>query len=153
MMHVALVTYTGLPQLAADDRLLQRALRERGHRADAVVWDDPTVEWGHYDLIVIRSCWDYHLRPDAFLTWISHLEGLGALLGNPPSLLRWNLDKRYLLDLIARGEEGRPGRTAGRAWLGRRGGEASDRRDRVSHLADKRSGSKRRAGAAGGLAR
>jgi glutathione synthase/RimK-type ligase-like ATP-grasp enzyme len=103
MMHVALVTYAGLPQLAADDRLLQRALRERGHRADAVVWDDPTVEWGHYDLIVIRSCWDYHLRPDAFLAWISHLEGLGVLLGNPPGLLRWNLDKRYLLDLMARG--------------------------------------------------
>jgi glutathione synthase/RimK-type ligase-like ATP-grasp enzyme len=103
MMRVALVTYAGLPQLAADDRLLRRALRERGHRADAVVWDDPDVAWQDYDLIVVRSCWDYHLRPGAFLAWIARLEALGAPLWNPPGLLRWNLDKRYLLDLAARG--------------------------------------------------
>jgi glutathione synthase/RimK-type ligase-like ATP-grasp enzyme len=102
-MHVALVTYAGLPQLAADDRLLQRALRERGHRAEAVVWDDPDVAWHAYDQIVVRSCWDYHLRSGAFLAWIARLEHLGAPLWNPPALLRWNLDKRYLLDLAARG--------------------------------------------------
>lgn len=102
-MRVALVTYAGLPQLAADDRLLQRALRERGHRADAVVWDDPDAAWQAYDLIVVRSCWDYHLRPDVFLGWIARLEQLGAPLLNPPALLRWNLNKRYLLDLAARG--------------------------------------------------
>lgn len=103
MMRVALATYAELPQLAADDRLLRRTLSERGHRADAVVWDDPDVAWQDYDLIVVRSCWDYHLRPDAFRAWISRLEALGAPLWNPPELLRWNLDKRYLLDLAARG--------------------------------------------------
>jgi glutathione synthase/RimK-type ligase-like ATP-grasp enzyme len=102
-MQIALATYRGLPQLAPDDQLLQCALTERGHRADVVVWDDPDVQWEYYDLIVVRSCWDYHLRPNSFLTWIARLEVLGAPLWNPPALLRWNLDKHYLLDLAARG--------------------------------------------------
>lgn len=102
-MHIALATYRALPQLAKDDQLLQAALTARGHRADAVVWDDPDVAWQHYDLIMVRSCWDYHLRPAAFRAWITRLETLGVPLWNPPALLRWNLDKRYLLDLAGRG--------------------------------------------------
>ena len=59
-MLIALVTYRGLPDLAADDRLLRDALLRRGAGVDAVVWDDPDVDWSRYDEIVVRSTWDYH---------------------------------------------------------------------------------------------
>lgn len=102
-MRFALATYRELPLLAADDQLLQTALLRRGYAADAVVWDDPTVDWQRYDAVVVRSCWDYHRRPDDFRGWIDRLERLGVRLWNPPALLRWNLDKRYLRDLADRG--------------------------------------------------
>lgn len=101
MRLLALVTWSGLPGLAADDRLLRDALVRRGDRVDAVAWDDPNIAWNDYDAIVVRSTWDYHKRVDEFRAWIDSLNG--ARLWNPASVLRWNIHKSYLLDLQARG--------------------------------------------------
>jgi glutathione synthase/RimK-type ligase-like ATP-grasp enzyme len=101
MLKVAIVTWRGLRELAPDDRLLRDALQRRGVDACAVVWDDPDVDWRTFDAIVIRSTWDYHKRVDDFRAWLDAMEGLP--LWNPPSLLRWNIHKSYLLELEARG--------------------------------------------------
>ncbi len=100
-MHVGIATYARLPQLVEDDQLIMRTLREHGHVVDAVIWDDPTVTWPSYDTVLVRSCWDYHKRPVAFLAWIDRLEGMQVQLWNPPQLLRWNHDKHYLIELAA----------------------------------------------------
>lgn len=97
-MLSALVTWSGLPELAEDDRLLLAHLDAR-----AVVWDDPAVDWRAFDAVVIRSTWDYHKRIGEFRAWIDRLDASGARLWNPPALLRWNTHKRYLIDLAARG--------------------------------------------------
>ncbi|HVG23632.1 MAG TPA: hypothetical protein VND45_05715 [Thermoanaerobaculia bacterium] len=97
------MTWRGLPQLAADDRLVVDALRRRGATVDAVIWDDPAVDWRRYGAIVVRSTWDYHKRVDEFRAWLDRMEGLP--LWNPPALLRRNIHKSYLLDLQAQGIE------------------------------------------------
>jgi glutathione synthase/RimK-type ligase-like ATP-grasp enzyme len=68
-----------------------------------LVWDDEGVEWREWDLVVIRSCWDYHLKVDRFLAWLQHLEAEGVAVANTPSLLRWNMHKGYLLDVARAG--------------------------------------------------
>ena len=100
--NVALVTYSGLPALSDDDRLLIPALRRLGVGAVPVAWD-AAVEWGRFDHVVIRSCWDYHLRAAEFLRWTEGLERLGIPLHNSARLVRWNADKRYLRQLQAAG--------------------------------------------------
>jgi glutathione synthase/RimK-type ligase-like ATP-grasp enzyme len=100
-MLTALVTWRGLPELAADDRLLRDALVRRGVAVDAVIWDDAAVDWNAYDAIVVRSTWDYHTRVEEFGAWINRMDGLP--LWNPPEVLRWNAHKSYLLDLEKRG--------------------------------------------------
>ena len=100
-MLIALVTWRGLPELAADDRVRRDALVRRGAEARAVVWDDASVEWRAFDAIVIRSTWDYHTRIGEFRAWLDAMEGLP--LWNPPDVLRWNTHKSYLLELQARG--------------------------------------------------
>jgi glutathione synthase/RimK-type ligase-like ATP-grasp enzyme len=68
---------------------------------DAVpaVWDSD-VDWDAFDLVVVRSAWDYAERRDAFLAWA---RSLGRVL-NPVAVLEWNTDKqRYLTDLAAAG--------------------------------------------------
>ena len=97
--RVAFVTYRGLPDLNADDRLAATALTDLGLRADAVCWDDAGVDWPSYGAVVLRSTWDYYLRVAEFHTWIDRLEATGTRLWNPPRLLRWNTDKRYLAHL------------------------------------------------------
>lgn len=100
--RVALVTCSVLPDGWADDHALALALEERGASAEFLVWDDPAVEWDHYDLVVLRSPWDYTGRRDEFLGWA---DSVGPGLRNSAGLLRWNSDKHYLAEL---GEAGVP---------------------------------------------
>ncbi len=101
--RLALATYRRLPDLAPDDRLLIPALATLGITAAPLVWDDGAAQWGDLDAVVVRSCWDYHLRLGEFLHWLERLEQRGIPVLNPPALVRWNTDKSYLLDLAARG--------------------------------------------------
>ena len=101
-MRIAFVTYRALPQLSDDDRLAVAELRHHDIAVESAVWDSPLVDWSVYDALVIRSVWDYHLRPREFETWLALVERLGVPLWNPASLVRWSMDKRYLLDLAER---------------------------------------------------
>jgi len=83
-----------------DDHRLATELRGRGGRVALLAWDDPGADWDAFDLVVIRSTWDYTRRRDAFVAWA---ERIGDRLRNPPALVRWNADKRYLADLAAAG--------------------------------------------------
>lgn len=97
-MHIALVTYKGLPKLSKSDRILQSALQEEAYHVSAVCWD-AKVDWKSFDLIILRSCWDYHYRIEEFLTWIDNLERLNIKIINPVSLVKWNYSKQYLYEL------------------------------------------------------
>jgi glutathione synthase/RimK-type ligase-like ATP-grasp enzyme len=100
--RVAFVTYQGLRGLNADDRLAADALAALGIRTDSVCWDDPAVDWLAYSAVVLRSTWDYQHRLCEFHAWIDRMETSGARLWNPPHVLRWNTDKRYLARLSHR---------------------------------------------------
>jgi len=119
--RVGLATYRRLPNLSADDRLVVPALAAFGLRAEAVVWDQPDVP-PDVTAVVIRSCWDYHLRIDEFLSWLSGLEHRGVRVLNPPPLIRWNADKHYLLDLSSRGVATVPTRVVRKGERGRLAG-------------------------------
>jgi glutathione synthase/RimK-type ligase-like ATP-grasp enzyme len=97
--RIALVTYRGLPNLNADDRRAATALADLGLRSDAVCWDDAAVDWLAYRAVILRSTWDYHHRVAEFHAWIDRMAALGTRLWNPPRVLRWNTDKRYLARL------------------------------------------------------
>lgn len=95
--RIALVTCSDLPQGDPEDRALVVALAERQAQASIVVWDDPAVDWSAFDLVVLRSVWDYSLRREEFLAWA---EGVPSLR-NPVNVIRWNSDKHYI-DALAK---------------------------------------------------
>jgi glutathione synthase/RimK-type ligase-like ATP-grasp enzyme len=101
--RVALATYRSAPHLAPDDQLLPPALATLGISGEPVVWSDHSERWTEFDAVVIRSCWDYHLHFADFLAWLARLDTADVAVWNSPSLVRWNADKRYLLDLARRG--------------------------------------------------
>jgi hypothetical protein len=93
--RVALATCAAFPELPLDDPLLLEELRDRGVAAEPAVWDAPDVDWGGYDLVVIRATYDYVWDREKFLRWV---DGLPRVL-NPPEVVHWNTDKRYLAEL------------------------------------------------------
>jgi hypothetical protein len=66
---------------------------------EAVVWDDPTVDWDRYGLVVLRSPWDYAPRRDEFVAWAAGI----PRLANAAAVVSWNTDKRYLAELDGAG--------------------------------------------------
>lgn len=97
-MSAALVTASTLSRPDPDLALLAEAFRLRGVEASIVVWDDPTVRWGDFELAVVRSTWDYLEKLARFTAWIDATARVTRLV-NPAEMLRWNLHKRYLLAL------------------------------------------------------
>lgn len=95
MTRVALATCAEVAEGDEDSPALVAALAERGIEAVPAVWDDSAVDWGRFDLVVVRSTWDYAERRGDFLAWA---ERLPRVL-NPPAVLRWNTDKHYLREL------------------------------------------------------
>jgi glutathione synthase/RimK-type ligase-like ATP-grasp enzyme len=97
--RVALATCGEIPEGDEDFPALISALAELGVGAEPAVWDGE-VDWSGFDLVVIRSTWDYAERRDAFLAWARSL----PRVLNPLPVLEWNTDKqRYLTDLAAAG--------------------------------------------------
>lgn len=102
-VRVALVTCRDLAELTESDQVLAAALRARGIAADPAIWNDAETDWRRYDLVVIRSPWDYFHHIGEFIGWIDRLEAAGVPLANDPAVLRWNSHKRYLRELADRG--------------------------------------------------
>ena len=94
-LRVALATCADVPRGDEDALPLIEALASRGVEATPAVWDDERVRWADFDLVVVRSTWDYPDRRNAFLTWA----GSVPRVLNAPEVLRWNTDKRYLATL------------------------------------------------------
>jgi glutathione synthase/RimK-type ligase-like ATP-grasp enzyme len=103
MTKVAFVTYAALPLLYDDDRIAADLLRSRGVVVEAVLWDSAEVRWEEFGAVVLRSCWEYHLRTEEFLDWIAAMEQRAVRLWNPPSVVRENADKHYLRRLANEG--------------------------------------------------
>ncbi|RYU77983.1 ATP-grasp domain-containing protein [Hymenobacter persicinus] len=118
-MNIALVTCQSLAQYAAptvddEDALLTRYLHQQGHRVTAEIWTDPAVDWLAYEVVVLKSPWDYFDRVQEFYAWLDRIEALGVRLLNPVARVRWNADKKYLADMEQAGARIVPTR-----WLSR----------------------------------
>lgn len=99
---VALATARGFWELDQDGGPLVAALDDVGITGTPQIWDDPAVHWQSFDLVVLRSVWDYADRGAEFLSWIDAVSA-AAPLANPAEIVRWNTDKHYLADLGAAG--------------------------------------------------
>lgn len=92
--RIALATCSALPDLDSDDAGLVDGLRAGGAEVVAAVWDDPAVVWSDFDLVVVRSTWDYTDRPAEFAAWARAVEA-ATTLANPADVIVWNMDKSY----------------------------------------------------------
>jgi len=97
--HVGFVTCLRWPDCSESDGYVKRALELRDVAVTALPWNDPERRFDGFDAVVFRSSWDYHHAPEAYLDWLRRWEEAGVQFWNAPELIRWNLSKRYLLDL------------------------------------------------------
>ena len=106
-----------LDAFVAYDELAIPPLGALGWTVDTVSWC-ADADWAAYDVVVIRTPWDYQDHPEAFLEVLERIDR-STRLENGLDVVRWNLDKAYLRDLEARGVPIVPTR-----WLDQLGADA-----------------------------
>jgi glutathione synthase/RimK-type ligase-like ATP-grasp enzyme len=101
--RIALCTWSDPSYVDPEPPQIAEALRSRGIEAEVVVWH-AEVDWAAFDLVVVRSTWDYFDRLDEFLDWTDRVSSVSRII-NSPKVIRWNSHKGYLAEL---GEAGIP---------------------------------------------
>ena len=111
VFHPRIVLASGRRLSDGGDPGLVEALRRRGLSARWMSWDDPQTEKA--DLVILAAVSDPADRRKDFLTWTTRVRNLL----NPPAVLAWNSDKRYLTDLAAAGISMTPRHAKGSATV------------------------------------
>jgi glutathione synthase/RimK-type ligase-like ATP-grasp enzyme len=86
----------------SDDELAVEPLTSLGWHVETVSWRETGVDWSRFDLVVIRTTWDYQKYPAEFIATLERID-TATRLENSLDVVRWNLDKRYLRELYSRG--------------------------------------------------
>ncbi len=103
MKDIAWVTCQRCKDLTTTEQLVVVLLSAHGPSVEPVVWDDPRVNWNAYRRIIIRSVWDYHLKIQHFLSWLTMLKQDNLYVCNPVDVLIWNHHKFYLEGMSKKG--------------------------------------------------
>ena len=103
MKRCAFLSMDNPDDFTIDDDLACEPLKQLGWHVETVSWRKPNVVWDDFDLVIIRSPWDYQNAPQDFMRVLERIDASKAELQNPLALVRWNLDKRYLRELEQRG--------------------------------------------------
>ncbi len=96
-MRIALARCKVLPEHDMDEAPTLAALRDAGHHAETINWDDDHDPAG-YDAVVIRATWNYINDLPGYLDWVDATAHATRLF-NAPADIRWNTHKRYLIQL------------------------------------------------------
>ena len=85
-----------------EDNYVKTALEKLGLKVGRYSWDNKTFDWSTTKYVLFRTTWDYFDRFDEFSTWLNNVSKQTKLL-NSEAIIRWNIDKHYLLDLQKNG--------------------------------------------------
>ncbi len=97
---IVILTSRELSKGSPDDQIFMEALRNKGLQVKNVIWDETAPsDLLKSSMVIWRSPWDYHQKIELILEWLKKAETLSINCFNPPSLVLWNISKKYLLDI------------------------------------------------------
>lgn len=85
-----------------EEGILSEALLKEGINSERVIWSDPKINWSNADYLLFRTTWDYFDRFNEFENWLNQIEKTVPTI-NCIKTVKWNLDKKYLLELEKKG--------------------------------------------------
>ncbi|MBL8811956.1 MAG: hypothetical protein JNM43_17455 [Planctomycetaceae bacterium] len=103
MREIAFLSMDSLEEFVSYDQLVIDQLKDLGIRAVEVSWRTRTPDWDRFELVVIRTPWDYQKDAAGFLRVLEQIERSSAKLLNSLECVKWNIRKTYLQDLEMRG--------------------------------------------------
>ncbi len=103
-VRIAFLTETRFAELYEDDRLAAEELRRRGHEVLPALWTQtPAVALDAFDVVVMRSPWDWFHHRAQFRRYLESLHSTRARVVNTAATMLAFADKTYLPRLAAQG--------------------------------------------------
>jgi glutathione synthase/RimK-type ligase-like ATP-grasp enzyme len=106
-LNLAIVTCESMGEYnnnaESEDHILAQLLDQQHLSYKFEIWSDNQVNWSQYTHILIKSPWDYFDRYEEFKVWCSLIEKTGIPVFNNIKTILWNSDKKYLLEVQAKG--------------------------------------------------
>lgn len=99
MKKVALVSSKKWCCRILGDIALQEELCRIGIEAQIVSWED-SIDWTMFDLVLLRSPWDYYEHYSEFCTWLGDLKKSQIHLANGVDKIRNNIDKGKQMEIL-----------------------------------------------------
>ncbi|MFT6267517.1 MAG: glutathione synthase/RimK-type ligase-like ATP-grasp enzyme [Alphaproteobacteria bacterium] len=103
MGRCAFLTTKNLEEFFIYDDLVKPHLADLGWQVDDVSWHNKDVDYSQYDVVIVRSTWDYQAYAESFMQTLTHIDSSKTRLENPLALMQWNVSKCYLKDLESKG--------------------------------------------------
>ena len=104
MKNIAFLKTDNLYDYILDEDHLEKALQTHSNiNFKYISWKNSNTDWSKYDLVIIRTTWDYTKKPEEFKGVLKKIEQSGAKLLNPEVLVVWNMNKIYLRELKEKG--------------------------------------------------
>ena len=102
--RAAYLVMDDMGDFVTDFHLSIAPMAELGWEVVTVPWRS-RHDWDAFDAVYICTPWDYPQWADEFLQVLKAIENSRALLLNDLATVLWNLDKSYLRDIAARGDD------------------------------------------------
>ena len=99
MRKCAILSMDSLADFEAYDSLIDEPMLALGWQTEVVSWRNKDVNWSDYEVVIIRSPWDYQDDMASFLKVLENIEQSSARLENSLAVVEWNINKSYLKSL------------------------------------------------------
>lgn len=103
MKQCAILSMDCLDDFEVYDQLIEAPLAEFGWQTHWISWRAKDVDWDRFDVVLIRTPWDYQDDADKFMSVLEQIEQSTARLVNSLDVVRWNIHKGYLKSLADKG--------------------------------------------------
>ncbi len=101
MRKCAILSMDSLADFEAYDDLIDQPMLALGWQTELVSWRNSAVNWSDYEVVIIRSPWDYQDDMEGFVKVLTNIEQSSARLENSLAVVQWNINKIYLTHLEA----------------------------------------------------
>lgn len=102
-MKIALATFNQIFELNEDDKIFAKNLTQNDLEFEVVDWENENISWQRFDLVLIRTCWNYFKKPQKFLLWLESLHKQNIKIQNSFEVVKWNINKTYLKFFATKG--------------------------------------------------
>ena len=103
MRRCAYLSMDDLSDFEAYDHLTFEPMAAHGWQVSEVSWRNKDIDWNEFEVVVIRTPWDYQDAAEEFIETIKRIDQSNALLLNSLDTVLWNINKSYLRDFELQG--------------------------------------------------